>query len=364
MTGTQAISRIDLASEARLSETTQWRSYHVFYGGSPYVLLQECLLPLANRLVAEGTAVEYFFINYWLEGAHVRLRFRVNPDKRASLDRQVMAEAQRYLDEHPSLHPMKELLDSSLYTTLFDGEFTDAARPHYFADDGTPVFAENNTVQVRDYVPEWDRYGGEKGMLLSERCFVDSSKQVDELMSLGNLRVRGILLGMSAQLTFITAACLLKEAPLIVDFFRVYHRRWLRTGLPPEYATEKGRKEIAPFAAQLGAMITEYAEALKKSDIDALPHTLQNWARVCTSYINTVEHLYESNESLEFDFNEGHRAAANPTEAAWALCHSFIHMTNNRMLVSVADEAFVAYLILMAMGDDALVTAGEGGNDE
>ena len=52
----------------------RWMAYHVFYGGNPEVLLQECLLPLAAQLEEEGLVRLSFYINYWLEGGHVRLR--------------------------------------------------------------------------------------------------------------------------------------------------------------------------------------------------------------------------------------------------------------------------------------------------
>ena len=52
----------------------RWMAYHVFYGGNPEVLLEECLLPLAAQLEEEGLVRLSFYINYWLEGGHVRLR--------------------------------------------------------------------------------------------------------------------------------------------------------------------------------------------------------------------------------------------------------------------------------------------------
>jgi len=37
----------------------RWMAYHVFYGGNPEVLLEECLLPLAAQLEEEGQTPLY-----------------------------------------------------------------------------------------------------------------------------------------------------------------------------------------------------------------------------------------------------------------------------------------------------------------
>ena len=53
-----------------------WQAVHVFYGASPRPLLVECVRPLVDELTADGLLAGHFFINYWLEGPHVRLRLR------------------------------------------------------------------------------------------------------------------------------------------------------------------------------------------------------------------------------------------------------------------------------------------------
>lgn len=355
-------SPIDIEAERRLDAETEWRAYHIFYGGSPYTLLADLVVPMAERVVAEGLAVEFFFINYWLEGAHIRLRLRVRPENIEALDREVLTEGQAYLDEHPSMHPMMQLMDDSFYENLFEGEYTDAARPNYFDENGKPIFAENNTIQVREYVREWERYGGEIGMLLSERYFVDSSKKVVELLRLGNLRVRPILLGISAQLTFVTAMSMLENIDMVTDFFRVYHQRWLPVGDPPPYLSESGQRAYRDYIDELSAMLQSYRSAIESGNLEELPGPLQDWARTCQGYVDTLTNLYEQGDKLEFDFYDGHRPAKNVAEAAWSLCHSFIHMTNNRMFVSVADESFLSFLILRAFGQE--VTAKEAGSDD
>lgn len=54
----------------------EWIALHVFYAASPQPMLVNCVRPLVDGLTADGLLAGHFFINYWLEGPHVRLRLR------------------------------------------------------------------------------------------------------------------------------------------------------------------------------------------------------------------------------------------------------------------------------------------------
>lgn len=343
---------VSLENEFELRKDNVWRAYHIFYGGSPLTILRECILPLAEEMVEQGEIVEYFFINYWLEGSHVRLRLRVNPDRVDAVDAKVLARVEGYLTEYPSYHPMAELADNNFYESLFRGEFTEADRPKYFDEEGNPKFAENNSIEIREYEPEWLRYGGEVGMLISQRQFVDSTQLVVQLAALGNMSVRTILLGISTQITFITAVCLLRDRDLIEDFFVDYHHRWADGyDTNPAYGTEEGRRQHDATVENIRKKIVPRADSILSGEIDDFPQILRNWAEVCSKVRAQIEDACAV-APLKFEYENGIREISDPKEAAWSLCHSYIHMTNNRMMVSVADEAFIAYQIVQAMRRD------------
>ncbi|CAM5695242.1 Lantibiotic biosynthesis protein OS=Streptomyces microflavus OX=1919 GN=Smic_30460 PE=4 SV=1 [Streptomyces microflavus] len=58
------------------NETGAWQATHVFYAANPRPFLLHCVRPLVAELEADGLLAGYFFINYWLEGPHVRLRLK------------------------------------------------------------------------------------------------------------------------------------------------------------------------------------------------------------------------------------------------------------------------------------------------
>lgn len=346
----QTFTAFSLSEEAHLRDTHRWRAYHVYYGGSPLVLLSDCIVPLAERLSEEGVISEYFYINYWLQGSHVRFRARV-PDgvDDDTVDQAVLGPLNDYLEKNPSLHPMAELADNDFYNQLFAGEFDEADRPKYFTEDNQPIFSANNSVEIRQYEPEWDRYGGERGMLISEWFFVKSTSQVVDLMKLGNLGVRTILLGIATQMTALTAACMLRDLDTVKDFFIAYHHRWADGyDANPAYSTEEGRREHSQTTKAIASLTIPHLSSLAHGRLDELPTVLRNWAKVCLTAREAIDAAYEEGP-LHFEYSDGYRAAATPHEAAWSLCHSFIHMTNNRMMVSVADEAFIAYQLVAAL---------------
>lgn len=346
-----------LKAEAELRRSTVWRAYHIFYGGNPLTVLSDCIIPLAERLKVEGLIIEYFYINYWVEGSHVRLRLRANGCSQRlieDIDVAVCEEVGSYLRSFPSYHPMAELANHNFYETLFVGEFTDADRPRYFHTDGSPIFARNNSIEIRPYEPEWGRYGGEIGMLIAERYFVDSTQFAVSLMKLGNLNTRTILLGLSAQISYITALCLLKKKDLIENFFRAYYHRWAKGyDTQRNYDSEEGRRRYRQTVEKLQVQTGLYSHAIAAGLIDGVPEFLRPWVRQCEHTRQRIAAAC-AEQALFFSYDDGERLVTDLDDAAWSFCHSFIHMMNNRITVSVADEAFLAYELYLALheGDD------------
>ncbi|WP_341395546.1 lantibiotic dehydratase C-terminal domain-containing protein [Arthrobacter sp. G119Y2] len=335
-----------LASESAY----RWVAYHIYYGGMPNVLLSECLIPLVESLIERGLVRDYFYINYWLEGSHVRLRLRVPRSvDSASVDAAVIVPVQEYLKRRPSMHPMVELTEYGFYEQLFVGEFTEADRPRFFDADGNPVFMANNSIHRRPYEREIFRYGGEQCMLLAERHFVASTSMAVKVMQRGNQDVRTLLLGIATQLSFVTACAFLRDRELVRDFFVAYHQRWI-SGYAEgtEYTTEGGQSMHASSVANLRLKMLPLLPAIADNELAGMPQLLRDWAETNLRVRSDLEQLYAEGV-LQFDYQDERRSPESIEAAAWSLCHSLIHMTNNRMMVSVADEAFIAFQISQAM---------------
>ena len=242
----------------------RWMAYHVFYGGNPEVLLQECLLPLAARLEEEGLVRLSFYINYWLEGGHVRLRLLpADEAARGEIHGRVMPVIGRYLERRPSMHPMARIESRSYYDDLFALEYGDELRPRYFDAEGRPLLRPNNTVEPRDYEPELERYGGRVGMVISEDFFADSTRLAREVIDLGNTGTRTILLGIGAEVMAVTVAALLQDRDVITSFLRAYHSRWAGSyGVESTYAEDTDQPRYRRIVDSLREAVVPVIESV------------------------------------------------------------------------------------------------------
>ncbi len=329
----------------------RWMAYHVFYGGNPEVLLQECLLPLAAQLEEEGLVRLSFYINYWLEGGHVRLRLLpADETARDEIHGRVMPVIGRYLERRPSMHPMARIESRSYYDDLFALEYGDELRPRYFDAEGRPLLRPNNTVEPRDYEPELERYGGRVGMVISEDFFADSTRLAREVIDLGNTGTRTILLGIGAEVMAVTAAALLEDRDVVMSFLRAYHSRWAGSyGVESTYAEDADQPRYRRIVDSLREAVVPVIESVLAGTGDRLPGFLGDWARTCAGYRRRIEDAVAERAIVFLDENGDETRPDHPSNAAWRLGMSFIHMTNNRLMVSIEDEAYLAFEILQAM---------------
>ena len=68
-----------------------------------------------------------------------------------------------------------------------------------------------------------------------------------------------------------------------------------------------------------------------------------------SSTTRRIEDAVAERAIVFLDENGDETRPDHPSNAAWRLGMSFIHMTNNRLMVSIEDEAYLAFEILQAM---------------
>lgn len=341
------------------AEPRRWMAYHVFYGSAPTVLLRDCLLPLSQDLHERGLIRRSFYINYWLEGGHVRLR--LDPAARAeedAIDAEVTETVTDYLRRRPSMHPMARIEQGSYYRKMFDLEYSEEERGRYFREDGTAILQSNNTVVRREYEPEWDRYGGPVGMVISEDFFADSTQLAGTVIDLGNTSTRTILLGLGAEIMAVTAAALLSDHAALAAFLQFYHSHWAGSyGSSVTYTQKTDQPRFRKTVSLLQRSVVPMIDAVLAGAHEDLPGFLGDWARTCITYRRRIEEAV-SERALVFRHRDGaENRPDNVSEAAWNLCHSYVHMTSNRLMISIEDEAYLAFEILQALSPRLMETA-------
>ncbi|MFD8912822.1 lantibiotic dehydratase C-terminal domain-containing protein [Streptomyces sp. NPDC059575] len=343
----------------------EWLAVHVFYAASPRPLLLQCVRPLVDALTEEGLLAGYFFINYWLEGPHLRLRLK--PARAADAEavrERAHAALAAFLRERPALYEVKDGFFADLYETLFTLEFGDEERSEYLGPDGKMLLRPNNSFEDRPYEPEYGKYGGPAGIELAEWHFQHSSDLVIEAARTMNLHVRTVLLGLSAQLMMVMSGTFLRDDEALLNFLDRYHTFWNRAFSTTNYTADDGYdRAYSGMGTSLPGRFRQIRRAVAEGESAKLPAFLRGWAEHCAELRDRATELAEKG-ALVFRSYDGTRdiVPEGPGQALPMLLSPYMHMTNNRLSMTVRDEAFLSYVLARALRDGAKDDAGAAGD--
>ncbi|MFF8649394.1 lantibiotic dehydratase C-terminal domain-containing protein [Streptomyces griseoluteus] len=332
----------------------EWLAVHVFYAASPRPLLVQCVRPLVDALTQEGLLAGYFFINYWLEGPHLRLRLKPARAADAPVVRErAHASLETFLRERPALYEVRDGFFADLYETLFALEFGEEERAEYLGPDGRMVLRPNNSFEDRPYEPEYGKYGGPAGIELAEWHFQHSSDLVIEAARSMNLHLRTVLLGLSAQLMTVMAGTFLRDDEALLSFLDRYHTFWNRAFSSTNYTADDGYdRAYTAMGASLPGRFRDIRAAVAAGETGRLPAFLRGWAEHCAELCDRATALTRDG-ALMFRSWDGTRdlRPTDPAQALPMLLSPYLHMTNNRLSTTVRDEAFLSYVLGRALRD-------------
>ena len=296
-------------------EWTSWRALHVVGEGDHDDTLCNAILPVVHEQLCEGVLDGAFFVRYWEDGRHIRLRLGFENSGGACY---VNALAR-------GVH---ELLAQRIAGT------------HYRIED-------------RAYVRELDRYGGAQRIPLCEVHFMLSS-----LCVMTRLRgMRGMPAPLALSRTRLPAAaremmamvtCAYRRAKDAINFLEAYGTMWL---MP---RTSNRAQKSSQYRAMSTLMHRHVMERLD----DALVCDLTSWragaevlaggpvpaggeaAMSDAAWRHANDEIFGalSNDGRFFCRTEGGRALAG-----------MIHMNNNRYGIVNWDEAYLAALCAAAL---------------
>lgn len=335
---------------------SQWLASHIHYAAHPQPLLAQCLRPMVHRLREEDLISGYFFINYWLEGPHVRLRSlpRDGVDPRSVTDVR-----DRYIEEflrrRPALYRVnEEEFSEQSYDVLFRLEFNDEDRRRSVDDNGQMRLVANNTVVLREYQPELTRYGGPHGVRLSEAHFETASDICLELAHQGRLLDRMHLFGTALLLMQIIASVFLPDEENRAEFYREYEQHWRDSFVGTDYLS--GQDMDPKIAQSLPTAIRSQQLAAEIEPSRSSGRLAARWKYHCLELAENVDVLARNGDLVFEDFRSpGTHVRAQPYDARVRLLFSYVHMMNNRMHVLISDEVYLTQL-----AHEALTSRGEG----
>lgn len=307
-----------------------WLSAYLFFDGWMYEaecdrLVREVVRPFAERAAGEGWTDGHFFIRYSEHGPHLRLRLHGDE---AVLEERVWPALVEQVRAHSPAVSVGTLPDTPVFR-----------RPE--GADAVPV-----THLVRAaYDPETERYGGPDALLVAERHFRDSSEATFGLMErMGDARSSRLGKGLLAMVVLVHVFA--RDRAHAAAFAQAYSTNYLRS-----VAREDGGREafLGAFdqgyeqqADTLGAYVEEVWTRLDEGE--PLSEILDAWTAALRATRAELRALQEAGRVLVGG------AAAGWEAVVAAIVPSYVHMTNNRLGITIQEESYLGYLIHRALG--------------
>jgi len=318
---------------------TEWLSFHVFYAANAGPILVEGVTPVIDRLRATGRIERWFFIRYWLEGPHVRLRvLPARAEDAPHVRTEVLAALEAVLARRPALYETDRDASGELFKRMYLAEYSEEQWNAAYGADGEMPYRANNSVHEVPYDQELDRYGGPAGMALSEWHFERSSDLVLRLLATGNTHLRTVLLGQTAQLCMALCSAFLPDEAAVAVFLDNYRTFWETSYQEPstgqhetfDRSFERMRDRLEERLLRVRAAVRDPGTAVGLE---------RAWAEHCLALRDRATELALAGE---LSFRDG--PVTDPAVALPILLSSYVHMTANRLGASILDEIYLAYV--------------------
>jgi thiopeptide-type bacteriocin biosynthesis protein len=322
-----------------------WISIHIFYSSNGNPLLADCVAPLVAKLRAGGLISRYFFIRYWLGGPHIRLRLLPAEGVAAEAVKEVAeADLRAFLARRPALYEIDRKVLGPLYRSMYEAEYGAEELVARYGPDGEIPFYENNSFHYIDYEPEYGRYGGEAGVDMAERHFEVSSDLVLKLARETNMHVRGIVMGHSVQMMLQMCYAFFGDEARAAAFLARYRDFWETSYAQNSQKLYPGfDRKYEHMAPKLRGRVEELRRLNESGDAAAGTESERRWIAHMKGVREEALRLAAEGR-LELSAGE-----VEPDAALAILLSGYLHMTNNRLGVSILDEIYLSYIIERAL---------------
>lgn len=269
----------------------KWFAVYLFYPGELDEVLLRLIAPLTDVYLSDRRLVPaYFFIRYWEDGSHIRLRVRTDAEQWQVI--------------------LKQLQERG--NELFTGHYLTAAV----------------------YAPEIERYGDRQSINWAERHFFQSSVFVLNYILTRKNGTSVLIQALRMQLVLLFAAQL--EMSRLTEIGAFFINGWL-----PRLYTKTD-----DFPAQKTFWLNEFENSFKRAKEFILPASLAFWEELTTGTADKqVMELLKVDQQIMLNYLAGGFGETKITE----IMTSIMHMDNNRLGISNYEEAYGMYCTMQCL---------------
>ncbi|SFN00816.1 thiopeptide-type bacteriocin biosynthesis domain-containing protein [Chryseobacterium oleae] len=271
-----------------------WKTYYIYHTGNADDLLKEIIHPsLLDINKKREKEVQFFFIRYFENGYHIRLRLLLNAE------------------------------ESTLFLTILKEHISG--------------YEHLNKVRLElkqaEYIPETERYGNANTIKYAEDQFWVSSRFVLHYLVQSDPLTASerYLLALKTHFAFF------KGMGLSRSYSQQLSEKFVKSWLPVPFSDhpdeqEQNRKTVLSAFQQ---QFESYQNVLQES-------IEEFWNSLGTTTDPFLKQYLEMNKKVWKDYTQ----AQLSLEALDEVLLSFIHMTNNRLGIVNAEESYLLFLIL------------------
>lgn len=318
---------------------SSWRAWHIFLAdrASTDRFLLEVIRPEIARLRDLQEIGQWFYIRYWENGPHIRLRLN-------GVDDQKFAQLGDYLRLHAQEYAARDVSADTRFQqgVKFDGWHADPS--------AIPWFAQGEVHEI-EYEPELRRYGGKSGLEVAEALFGLSSEialKVIEATRGDTAKTETIAL----HLTVATLMAVTPDYEARIDFLARMGAGWRGFATDAVQAEESAREQYLTMRDAL----RDFAERLRQPSASSGQWSLfvLGYARGVSAGLAALERLAGEGKLISPVMGIPTRNAHETDAAIKSIALSLIHMMNNRLGMTPLHEYRFAQMLVWASEDAAL----------
>lgn len=288
-----------------------WFCWHIYYHDNLNNIITKCLPDIVNYLKIKDINFEWFYIRYWSGGPHIRFRVKLTHNEYI---KDIEEKLFKFLRENPSVNAIeKDVIEQQ------QGKLS-------FLEDASVVSVhENNSIIKSIYEPEYEKYGDEKSIYISENHFMYSSESSMELLKKYSKKGQVMMFAIEYLIMYLKELNL--DVKSMIVFLDNYSKIWadyLRVDI------EKLDK-IFGEKQQKQENITDYIERYMKYEENIIPDSIyEKWNR---NIKNTFISLKDRYGEVSYNNSE-----------VVSIVLNYMHVHNNRLGIIPLEEIYLAKL--------------------
>ena len=317
----------------------QWQALHIFIvdPAQQNKFLLDVIYPEVNKFLTEGRVSQWFFMKYWEGGPHLRVRVKNISQEDFSVLKQTFSTR---IGTHKDNSALSR--EDFYRHNKFDGEAVDSNTLPWF---------EPGSVEEITYQPEFERYGGEFAMPISEQMFCASSEfAVDILKHSLESSNDKITLAFDLLLMGVSQLNPDKATPDNLHMFFTQYAKFYARFIHDIQSIDDNLQQF--FENNKSLLISKANNALNGNITSKFlePGAVDAWLTALTGTHKTWLALISNDQLTTPYFKQSANSPQMRDIALASLASSHLHMLNNRLSVVPALEYQAAKLVALTMG--------------